>query len=348
MQKISRTALLLLISCCLFFPVSCVNKPSAPKKRTVRQMHKLVIKQADSIAKKDLPTLDTAQYDSLLGYLANGDSLHWPVKNQPYPLPGAILPFKRIVAFYGNTLSKKMGILGELPKPEMAAKLDSEATKWALADPKLPVQKAMHLIVIVAQANPGADSLYKLRHPDRVIDSLILLARKHNSIVFLDLQVGLSTLEKELPSFETYLKMPDVHLGIDAEFSMKTGDRPGTRVGTFDAADINYASGYLAKLVQDENVPPKVLIVHRYTQKMITNSKSITLRPEVQVVMDMDGWGGIDVKRGTYKRWIYPEPVQFTGFKLFYKNDKRKPGTRMMTREEVLQLKPAPSYIQYQ
>ena len=39
------------------------------------------------------------------------DSL-WPVKTAP-PLAGSILPEKRIVAFYGNPLSKRMGILGE-------------------------------------------------------------------------------------------------------------------------------------------------------------------------------------------------------------------------------------------
>ena len=35
----------------------------------------------------------------------------WPAG--PVPLPGAILPAKRIVAFYGNPLSKRMGALGE-------------------------------------------------------------------------------------------------------------------------------------------------------------------------------------------------------------------------------------------
>src|ERR1043165_9517869 len=35
----------------------------------------------------------------------------WPMG--PVPMPGAILPAKRIVALYGNPLSKKMGALGE-------------------------------------------------------------------------------------------------------------------------------------------------------------------------------------------------------------------------------------------
>src|SRR5690349_4062585 len=47
----------------------------------------------------------------------------WPVKMPP-PRPGAVLPAKRIVAFYGNPLSKKMGVLGEYPKDKMLAMLD--------------------------------------------------------------------------------------------------------------------------------------------------------------------------------------------------------------------------------
>ena len=39
------------------------------------------------------------------------DSL-WPVKG-PAPLPGSILPGKRIIAFYGIPLSRRMGILGD-------------------------------------------------------------------------------------------------------------------------------------------------------------------------------------------------------------------------------------------
>ena len=48
-------------------------------------------------------TLDTLRYDSLMTRLANRDTTgRWPVKTAAYPLPGAILPFKRVVAYYGN------------------------------------------------------------------------------------------------------------------------------------------------------------------------------------------------------------------------------------------------------
>jgi hypothetical protein len=66
-------------------------------------------------------------------------------------------------------------------------------------------------------------------------------------------------------------------------------------------------------------------------------------------VMDMDGWGPPELKKGTYRYWINAEPVQFTGFKLFYVNDTEKSGLKeMMTQQQVLSLKPVPIYIQYQ
>jgi hypothetical protein len=62
----------------------------------------------------------------------------------------------------------------------------------------------------------------------------------------------------------------------------------------------------------------------------------------------MDGWGAPQLKLDTYKRYIQNEPVQFTGFKLFYKNDLKRPPHRMLTPDELLHLEPQPIYIQYQ
>jgi len=119
------------------------------------------------------------------------------------------------------------------------------------------------------------------------------------------------------------------------------------RIGTYDAADINYASGYLKDLVRKYNLPPKVFTVHRFTRGGVTNSKDVLLRPEVQIVMHMDGWGAPWLKRDTYKAYVVAEPVQYTGFKLFYHNDTKK-GDPLLTPQAVLKLNPKPLYIQYQ
>lgn len=294
-------------------------------------------------------TIDTAVYNKKMLALANGDTTgKWPVKKDTYPLPGAILPFKRIVVYYGNLYSKKMGALGEYAPKEMWSRLNKEVKNWEKADPSTPVQVGIHYIASVASGTPGKDGNYINRMPDKQIDSAITIAKMHNAIVFLDLQVALSTIQNELPRLEKYLKMPNVHLGIDPEFSMKGGARPGSKIGTYDAADINYCSDYLAKLVKANNLPPKVFVIHRFTQKMVTNYQNIKLRPEVQMVMHMDGWGEPELKKGTYRHFIYKEPVQFTGFKLFYKNDLKKAPNRLMQPEELLKLKPQPVYVQYQ
>jgi hypothetical protein len=293
-------------------------------------------------------TLDTALYDAMMTHMVNGDSSgKWPVKHD-YPVGGAILPAQRIVAYYGNLYSKQMGILGELPEQQMLDKLKGEVKKWQAADTAVKVIPALHYIAITAQQSPGAAGKYRLRMPFKEIDKVLAMAEKINALVFIDIQVGLSNLQSELPEFEKYLKMPHVHFGIDPEFSMKTGDKPGKRVGTFDAADINYATDYLAKLVKENNLPPKILVVHRFTQAMVTNYKNIKLRPEVQVVMDMDGWGHQARKFNTYRTFIHREPVQFTGFKIFYKNDLKEANSHILQPEEVLKLKPRPVYIQYQ
>lgn len=299
--------------------------------------------------RKNVAALDTMRYDSLMKRLSAGaDPARWPVKTTAYPLPGAILPFNRIVAYYGNLYSRNMGVLGQYPPTVMLAKLQEEVKNWEQADPATPVIPALHYICVTAQADAGRDGLHNLRMPFSQIDSVLKMAKRINALVFLDIQVGFSTVQTELPLLEKYLRMPNVHFGIDPEFSMKEGSVPGKRIGTFDAADINYVTGYLSGLVKKYNLPPKIFVVHRFTRRMVTNYKNINLRSEVQVVMDMDGWGSPESKKKTYQAFIDGEPVQFTGFKLFYKNDIRNEPHRMLTPTEVLTLKPAPIYIQYQ
>jgi hypothetical protein len=241
-----------------------------------------------------------------------------------------------------------MGVLGQYPEDQMLAMLQAEAAKWQAADPGTPVIPALHYIAVTAQGSPGADGQYRFRMPPSEVDKVIAMAKKINALVFLDIQVGFSNVRAEIPLFEQYLKMPQVHLALDPEFSMKTGRPPGTVIGTMDAADANYAAEYLAKLVKENNLPPKMLVVHRFTQTMLTNARSIRPLPEVQVVIDMDGFGMPAQKIDSYKSYVRSEPVQFTGFKLFYKNDAVLYGNHLMTPAEVLKLSPQPSYIQYQ
>jgi len=301
------------------------------------------------------PQLDFAAYDAKLMKIANNPVVAstttssvpnlWPVKTV-YPNYGALLPFNRIVAYYGNLYSKNMGVLGEYPEDEMLDRLNVEVKSWQAADPGTPVIPALHYIAVVAQAGGGKDGKYRTRMPDSEIDKVLAMAQKINGIVFLDIQVGQSNVQNEVPLLEKYLKMPQVHLGLDPEFAMADNQKPGTVIGTMDAADVNFAANYLAKLVKENHLSPKILIVHRFTQTMLTNYQKIIPLPEVQIVMNMDGFGGQPNKLNTYKQFIYKQPVEFTGFKLFYKND--IVNGPMLTPQQLLNLNPIPVYIQYQ
>jgi hypothetical protein len=307
---------------------------------------------SDSTA--DSARSDTTKADSIKGKsaapakkkdpfpLSPRDSSRWPVAGPP-PLPGAILPEHRIVAFYGNPLSRRMGILGELDPDEMLPRLEEVAIQWAAADSGQKVLPALHLIATVAQGYPGPGRKHRLQMPDSLIEKVADWAEERGWLMILDIQTGLSTVDKELPALVPYLKRPYVHLALDPEFAMKDGKKPGIYMGTMDAAEVNHAIDVLSKIVEQHQLPPKVLVVHRWTYKMLTNSSRIRLDPRVQVVIDMDGFGPPANKKGAYRWFVVRHPVQYTGFKLFYKNDKP-----MMTPEEVLEMYPKPNYIQYQ
>ena len=324
----------------LSIAISCQNKTEAQNKVTAAKLP--AKKTPDSIVDVN------ADYDKRMKALLVTDSLgRWANVKTPYPLPGAVLPYKRVVAFYGNLYSKRMGILGELPKAQMLKKLQEEARQWAIADTTVPVIPALHYVAITAQGKPGKQNMYRQRMPHKQIDTILSWAKSIDGIVFLDVQIGQSTLNAEVATLTNYLRLPDVHLGIDPEFAMPEGRIPGTKIGTLSATQINGVIDTLAKIVRENNLPPKILVVHRFTQGMVTDYKNIRTCPEVQVVMHMDGWGGKPLKRSSYHMAVYKEPVQFTGFKLFYKNDLRGGGV-MFTPEEVLRLTPKPVYIQYQ
>jgi len=179
---------------------------------------------------------------------------------------------------------------------------------------------------------------------------------------------------------EKFLIDPTVHLALDPEFEMNDGTcdatgtprehksdplvngkpkcwAPGKAVGRIHGEEINEVVEWLASLVDAHNLPPKVLVIHRFQSQSVVNSKVIKKVPQVQIVMDMDGWGRPVTKQQTWRAAIENDPVQFCGLKLFSiwdlwlgsKAGTGTPPSRMMTSDEVLKdLKPHPLYIQYQ
>jgi hypothetical protein len=100
-------------------------------------------------------------------------------------------------------------------------------------------------------------------------------------ITFLDVQVGQSTLEREIPTLEKFLLNKDVHLGIDPEWSMKDGSVPRKKIGTIDAAELNFAIEYLSNLVKENGLLPKIMVMHRFTSNIITKYQDSKATPQV-------------------------------------------------------------------
>lgn len=290
-----------------------------------------------------------------LVYRPNGERFSWEPTEEPRvatpsstaaaatTLPGALLPHRRILSYYGNPLSSAMGILGEHPPDELIARLRDQAAAYTAADPAHPVQLALELVAVVAQAGPGPDGLYRLRMDTELIDEVAGWAEDHGFLLILDIQVGRSTAEDEIRAMLPFLRRPYVHLAIDPEFAMSSSQVPGRAIGSHGARDVNLAIDMLADLVTEEHLPPKVLLVHRFTDAMLVGHDALKSDPRVQVAVIMDGFGPPEVKLSTWDRVIRDQGFPYHGFKLFYKQD-----VPLMPPERVVELDPTPLVVIYQ
>lgn len=249
----------------------------------------------------------------------------------------------RLVAYYGHPYVAEMGILGEYDPKEMMAKLKEQAAVYSELDPDRPAIPTIEFIASVAQRDPGEDGLYVTQTPKEEIDKYLELAKKNDALLILDVQLGRATVMQEVEILAEYLKEPNVHLAIDTEYSIDEGEIPGQDLGEVDGAEIQEAVEYLDKLVEEENIPDKILMVHQFEAEIVTNKPNIQPTDNVEVVLHADGFGGPDAKAVKYDFLVRQEPIQYGGFKVFYKQD-----TPVLEPADVLQLDPAPAIVTYQ
>ena len=257
--------------------------------------------------------------------------------------PRALLPKYRILSYYGHPNSDTMGILGEYSKEDLLSKLQEEQAAYEAADPSRPVMLAFELIATVAQPYPAEDDTYLTTTGDDLIQEYLDFATENNMILILDVQIGLSTVKAEIDKVEKWLLYPNVHLALDPEFAMAEGEIPGTTIGGIDASDVTYAQERLAQLAADNDLPPKMLIVHQFHEEMIRNSESLAPVDGVQLVIDFDGFGDPSNKVAGYNLFLQDRPIQFAGIKLFYKQD-----DPLMSPQDVVALSPPPDFVVYQ
>lgn len=262
----------------------------------------------------------------------------------PPELPGGgrtILPDKRVVAFYGNSQSTAMGVLGETG-PEGA--VDRLAVAAAPFDrPDRPVIGAFELIVSVAQRAPGPDGDYSEPTPTDQIQPWIDAASDNDMLIILDVQPGRSSFVDEVKRYEPFLLQPNVSLALDPEWRMGPDEAPGDSIGSVDAAEVVEVGRWLSDLVTANDLPQKLFVIHQFTPDMITRRPLLAVPFEgLATVVHIDGFGGQEVKTKKYTELAVAPPI-YNGFKLFYDED-----TDMFEPAEAMALDPSPDLITYQ
>ena len=255
--------------------------------------------------------------------------------------PGSFLKDHFVVAWYGNPRSTRMGILGVRTGADRADGLRKQAAEYATLTSK-PVVMAYHLIVTIAQPLPGKSGGYRRRETPATIQAMLDEARANGFRLILDVQAGRSTVAEEVQALEPFLSQPDVDLALDPEFTMPAGAVPGKQIGTMSAADVNGALDFLERTIRAHHLPPKMLIVHQFTQNMLPDKANIRTSSIVDLVLDMDGFGSQPLKRATW-RFAMKQPLAYAAIKLFYKQD-----TNVMTPSQVMALTPSVSLVIYQ
>ncbi|MGH3086115.1 MAG: hypothetical protein ACRDSJ_02205 [Rubrobacteraceae bacterium] len=249
----------------------------------------------------------------------------------------------RIVAYYGTPLSELMGILGESEPEVMMEQLKEQTQAYSDADPERPAVPAIEFIASVAQRDPGPAGLYVSQTDPEVIEEYSRLAEENDALLILDVQLGGATIMDEIEILEDFLRRPHVHLAIDTEYSIEEGQIPGVDLGTVDGADIQEAVEYFDELVETENIPDKLLMIHQFDAGIVTNKEAIQPTDNVQVALHADGFGTPEAKFSKYGLLVRDEPIQYGGFKVFYQQD-----TPVLEPEQVLALDPAPAIVTYQ
>ena len=260
----------------------------------------------------------------------------------PTPTPAPpILPDKRVVAFYGNPAADELGILG-IGSPDLAGRRLLRQAK-AYERKRRPVQPAMELLAVVANAHPGDDGLYRRRESNAVIRRYLKAARKVKAILILDIQPGRADFFEETTRLRRWLKEPDVHLALDPEWRVVEGQVPGQVIGSVDAREVNAVTAWLEQLIVKENLPHKLVVIHQFTGDMIQGRDRLKPRERVQTILNADGFGGREVKIAKYKDFTRGKSAFHDGFKLFYKED-----LNLMRPRQVIGLRPSPDFVVYE
>lgn len=260
------------------------------------------------------------------------------------PLPRSRFTQTRVVTLYGFPGVPVMGALGEGTPEEAAARVAALARTHEVSARGTRVVGGLHLIVAVAEVAPGSDGTYLDRLDHAVIERYLAAARQHDLMLFLDIQIGWGDPLAEAQRLEVFLKDPDVQLSLDPEFATRSyGVAPGKVIGTLQARDVNRVQAYLAGLVREHGLPPKMLVLHQFLDSMLANPETFDAVPEVEVAIDMDGYGSAGAKLDHFEHFARAPYSERPAIKLFYRWD-----APLLTPEQLSALPEPPGLVIYQ
>lgn len=278
-----------------------------------------------------------------------GEALPPPIEIHP-GLGTQILPAYRVVSVVGapgQDANLGVGSLGT-PNDGVAYAVDELAPLYAGDKPVLP---AFMLIATLAKQESNGGR-YSSRISDDQIERYLTAARNHGAILILDIQPGRSPWMDEVRAYARWLREPDVSLAMDPEWKMGPDEIPivSNVIGRTSASEINEVSAYMQRVIDDNGLPQKLLVVHEFKDYQLTDQSQIVARPGVQTVLNVDGVGSPDQKVATYVTMTNPArgPAFPMGFKLFLDDDTRN-GAPLMTPSDVMDtLVPRPDFIVYE
>jgi hypothetical protein len=201
------------------------------------------------------------------------------------------------------------------------------------------------IIASVASAGP-TDGDYSEEWPPATFADWIRVAQENGAYVILDLQPGREDFLTQAKQYEELLSLPFVGLALDPEWRLQPDQVHLQQVGQVSAAEVNTVVDWLGDLVRDNGLPQKMLIVHQFQSRMIVDRDTLKQRPELQMVIQMDGQGPIPTKDETYAvltagteqahwRW---------GWKNFFDEDSPETASPAYTINHA----PVPVFVSYQ
>lgn len=254
-----------------------------------------------------------------------------------------VFPRYQLVAYVGLPGSPALGPL-DRDLDKRADRLERQAKPYAAGRELLPV---MELIVVVANARPGRDGLYRSRIDDAETDRYLAVARRHKMLLLLDVQPGRADTLREVKRLERWLSEPDVGLAFDPEWAVGPGQVPGRVFGSTTGAELDALATYLSGLVKAHDLPEKVFVFHQLSRRIVRNETALKPHPGVVTVKSVDGIGHMANKLSTWKKLTTKlPPGVHAGFKLFFDEDTRH--GKLMTPPQVLALHPRPELVVYE